>query len=309
MTKSSIEYFLEFRSCDRFIYRISDLYSQKQDVSPDLLSRLDHCHLYILCTRPRVSIVPGTIHSSAEAVRMDLEYMYRGNRYKVLLDVPRGMFSEDEQVFEVAPYPHRELISRNEKGEVVATTLIANYVHLIPDIEGAAADLEVRYIGKGLSHSAQDRLRHHPTLQKILAEINSKEPEMEVFALIYSFEKHVHGAVIVNSETRRDINEKDRVKKMMAYRPSIGEQVALIEASCISYFRPQFNTQYVKFPNRKHEILTPVFNADFAAISVQLDNTNLGGQRIFSQAVKTAVKHDVLIDLRKLDGLPSLLHT
>jgi hypothetical protein len=42
---------------------------------------------------------------------------------------------------------------------------------------------------------------------------------------------------------------------------------------------------------------------------VQLDNTNLGGQCIFSQAVKTAVKHDVLIDLRKLDGLPALLHT
>jgi hypothetical protein len=164
--KSSIEYILEFRSCDRFIYRISDLYSQKQDVPPDLLSRLDQCHLYILCTRPRLSIVPGTIHSTAEAVRMDLEYIYRGNMYRVLLDVPRDMFSADEQVFEVAPYPHRELISRNEEGDIVATTLIANYVHLIPDVERAAADLEVRYIGKGLSHSTQDRLRHHPTPPK-----------------------------------------------------------------------------------------------------------------------------------------------
>ena len=182
-TKSSIEYILEFRSLDRFIYRISDLYSQKDDVPPDLLNRLDQCHLYILSTRPRLSIVPGTVHSSSEAVRMELEYMYRGESYKVPLEVPRDMFFENEHMFEVAPYPHRELISRNEKGEVVATTLVANYVHLIPDVEKAAADLEVRYIGKGLSYSAQDRLKHHPTLQRILAEINSKEPEIEVLRL------------------------------------------------------------------------------------------------------------------------------
>jgi hypothetical protein len=132
---------------------------------------------------------------------------------------------------------------------------------------------------------------------------------MEVFALIYSFEKHVHGAMLVNSETRSDIKESDRIKKMMAYCPSLEEQVGLVEASCISYFRPQFNTQYLNFPNRKHEVLTPVSNTDFAAIIVQLDNTNLGQQRIFSQAVKTAVKHDILIDLRKLHGAPSLLET
>ena len=79
--------------------------------------------------------------------------------------------------------------------------------------------------------------------------------------------------------------------------------MALIEASCISYIRPgQYDTHYLDFPSRAHKIFDPVYAADFSQIIVQLDNTNIGGQRLFSRDVPAASVHYIVVDLRRLEG-------
>lgn len=184
------EFLLEFRSVDRFIYRVSDLYDRKDHIAQELIARLDSCHLYFLCTRPRLSLVPGTLQTTNESINFEVEYRIAGRAYNAGVEIPRNVFLPEEQTFEISTYPHRELIARDHNNEIVATTLLANYVHLMPAVEESARDLNVRYIGKGLRHSAQDRLEHHGTLQKILADINSKEPDNEAFALVYALELH-----------------------------------------------------------------------------------------------------------------------
>ncbi|MDX6499107.1 MAG: hypothetical protein QOG23_2367 [Blastocatellia bacterium] len=190
VAKYPAEFFLEFRSVDRFIYRVSDLYSQKSNVDTTLLARLDNCHLYLICTRPRLALVPGSIEISNEFLYFDVDYRLGGNYRRAAVALQRKLFLAEEEIFEISGYPHRELISRDRAGEIVAITLLANFVHLMPTVEEPARDLEVRYVGKGLHHSAQDRLEHHATLQKILADINSNEPDSEVFALVYALEFH-----------------------------------------------------------------------------------------------------------------------
>lgn len=302
------EFYLDFRSFDRFIYRVSDLYSLDENLSNEILVRLDKCHIYLLGKRPRLSLVANSIQTTDDLVRFQVEYRLKGTTEKADVELPRKMFSPEEVIFEVSPYPHREIITRNTKGDVMAITLLANFVHLMSGVSRQAKDLDVVYVGKGLHHSAQDRLEHHSTLQKILAKINSNEPDMEVFALVYSFQYLKNLLVFkgIPTEITGDV-AKERRDKAIAYKPSLDEQVALIEASIISYFQPSiFNSQFLNFPDRRQKILSEVYNADFAAIVVQLDNTNIGGQRFYSQNVPPESTHYIIVDFRQIEGKHSL---
>src|SRR5262245_24878 len=117
--KYPTEFFLEFRAVDRFIYRVSDLYSLDDDMTPEVFDRLDRCHLYLLCTRPRLSLVPGTLHVNKESLHFEVDYKLQGRIRHAVVEIPRHHFLAQEETFEISTYPHRELITRNHKGEIV----------------------------------------------------------------------------------------------------------------------------------------------------------------------------------------------
>jgi hypothetical protein len=195
------------------------------------------------------------------------------------------------------------LLGRDENGEVIVETLLANYVNRMPNVADQAKDLEVAYIGKGLRNSAQDRLRHHETLQRLLADLSATEPHSEIFALVYAFKCRKQTLIFPNATTEftGDAAAK-RWARALAYRPSVGEQTALVEACCISYFRPEkYNTHYLDFPTGTYQILGPLHDADFAGLLVQLDNTSIDGQRVYSRIVRPASIHDIVIDFRRLE--------
>jgi hypothetical protein len=306
--KYPAEFFLEFRSVDRFLYRVSDLYQLNEVVGKDLLERLDNCHIYLLGKRPRLTVIPGSV-KVGDAVRLKVEYKLGAVTHRADLEIPRSLFAPEEVTFEPSPYPHRELVTRDANGEVIAYTLLANYAHVMVGVRQEAKDLEIVYVGKGVRHSAQDRLENHSTLQRILAEINSNAPEAEVFALVYSF-KYLKNALAIKGGSTEisGVAAGRQREKAMSYRPSLDDQVSLIEASVISYFQPaEYNSQYLHFPDRNQRILKGVYEADFAAIVVQLDNTNIGGLRIYSQRVPPRSTHYIVVDFRSLEGKASLL--
>lgn len=307
--KYSEEFLLEFQSVDRFMYRVCDLYAQQEEVDSTLLDRLDHCHLYLLGKRPRLTLVPETVDSSAVSVNFEIQYKFDGALRRAKIQLPRTLFGADEIRFESSPYPHRELLGRNEKGEIVSSNLLANHFHLLPKIEQPARNLEVVYVGKGLRRSAQDRLRNHEKLQKILAEINANDPDSEVFALVYAFacRKQSIGMPGIPPEIAGETANRRR-RKVVDYHPCLEEQISLVEAACISYFRPEkYNSQYLDFPNPREQILRPIYERDFAAIIVQLDNTNIGSLRTFSASTEARSTHYIVIDFRKLEQRESLL--
>jgi hypothetical protein len=303
------EFVLHFRSVDRFLFRVSDLGDLKNLPNQQLLARLDDCHLYVLGKRPRLSLVPDSINATDESVQFTVDYKCDGLRRECGVSVPRHLFTPEEIIFEASSYPHRELVSRNTHGDIVAEAVLANYAPLIPDLEPRAKDLDVVYVGKGLRRSANDRLANHSTLQKILAHVHSNEPDAEVFALVYAFkcQKDALSLYGVRAEISGDA-AKQRRQRVVTYKPGLDEQVSLIEASVIAYFRPErFNEHYLDFPQRKQQILKNVYAADFAAIVIQLDNTSIGGQRLYSGKVQPSSVHDIVVDFRRLEGRFSLL--
>jgi len=306
--KYPAEFILDFRSVDRFLYRVADLELTGQ-LSEELQNRVNGCHVYIVGKRPRISIVPESITVTSSAVSLQVEYKLDASKHQASFDIPRRLFQPEECTFDCSPYPHRELISRNASGEVIASTLLANFGHLMPAVHQKAKDLEVLYIGKGLHESAQDRLENHATLQKILADINSNQPDNEIFVLVYAFDFRKNAIAFVSGfspEITGDVAKRRR-EKVMDYRPSLDDQISLIEASCISYFQPtEYNRHYLGFPNTEPKMLSAVCDADFAAITVQLDNTNIGNLRTYSSKVKPESTHYIVVDFRRLEGKMSV---
>jgi hypothetical protein len=115
--KYPTEFMLEFRSVDRFLFRVSDL-RVLDHVRAEALQRLDHCHIYLLGKRPRLSVLPGTLRVTDAVVSMEVEYRIRGCLGRAGFSLPRDHFGLEEVSFTISDYPHRELLSRNARGEV-----------------------------------------------------------------------------------------------------------------------------------------------------------------------------------------------
>ncbi|MBZ5505131.1 MAG: hypothetical protein LAO78_06570 [Acidobacteriia bacterium] len=311
VAKYPAEFLLEFRAVDRFLFRVSDLRDLREPQHSQLFKRLDNCHIYLLGKRPRVWVVPESIHATDETVQFTIEYKLAGLIRRRNVELLRSVFSPEEAFFEASPYPHRDLISRDTNGRIVTQTWLSNFIHLMPHVEEGARDLQIVYVGQGLRKSAIDRLQNHKTLQHILGEINSHEPDAEAFVMIYDFEYRKQALTFYNVPVEISGNAaKRRRKRALAYRPTVKEQVALVEASIISYFQTrQFNTHYLTFPDQKYQILKKIYEADFAAIVVQLDNTNIGNQRTYSECVIPRSTHYIVVDFRRLEGKYSVLES
>lgn len=303
--KYNPEIALSFDAVDRFVFRVSDI-GELENIPDELKSRLSDCHIYLIGKRPRLAIKPSSIRIANDNVYFIAEYRLSGVIHSEEVNFPKAIFFNEEVGFEVSPYPHREILTFDKNKNHIATTLIANYVHLFAELPDEVKDLEILYIGKGLKNSAKDRLENHATLQKILADVNSNEPDYEVFALVYSFQKPKKPLFAlrdnVKIETSRE-QAKVRFKKIVSYKPSIDTQVALIEASLISYFgTKKYNIHYVDFPHKGVKILESIYEADFSALIITIDNENIYHQKIFSEIVAPNYVHTVVIDFRNIEG-------
>lgn len=303
------EYFLEFQSSDRFLYRASDLYSLTDNIPPDLMARVNGCNVYLLVKRPRLSIMPESIIKMHDRIGFSVIYKIEGKSFDCKVGIPNDLFGEDEVIFEASPYPHRELVVKDVDGKLKGTLLLANLAQLIINLPPEARDLEVVYVGKGLANSAQDRLGSHSTLQRVLAEINSNEPDNEVFILVYMFNsrKFALNRVVEDIEITGEYALKHD-KLAFNYKPTLEERIALIEASIIAYFKTEkYNTQCLDFPKKGQKILRKVHQADFAGMIIQLDNTNIAEQKVFSKKIQPESTHYIVVDFRKLEGRSSLI--
>jgi hypothetical protein len=223
-----------------------------------------------------------------ERVVFHLTWRVAGVEYSEAVALPRSWFLAEEKTFEIAGHPHREMISRGVDGAVVATTMLANAAHvlLLPD---QAKDLEVVYVGKGLRQSAQDRLKNHATLQRVLADALSNDPDSEIFALVYAFNKRMHGLFDNAAASAAGVPRAQQLNL------SLEDQVALIEACCVAYFQTdRYNSHYLNFPRADSPRLAPLRAAGVTSIVVQLDQTNIGTVRIFSRATSRESTHYIV---------------
>lgn len=285
--------YLDFRSVDRFLYRIRDLPELPDSISQELLERLDQCHIYMICKRPRLSVVPGSISWNVDSVRLKLSCTSKGAVFESDVRMSRTPELRRATIFCVSSFPHRELLAIDDAGAVVGQMLFANLAHTIDSLPAVAKQLEVLYIGKGLSNNTQDRLANHATLQRVIANINSDDPDCEVFALVYRFDYRRSVTGIVSGIPG------DEMRKFLAqakpYTPTIEDRVSLVEAAAISYFHTaEYNIQYINFPATDTEAARRAREAGASYLVVQIDTENIGDAPLCSQSVHPAATHHIV---------------
>ena len=311
-TKYYTSILLRFQSVDRFLYRFAD---RDEAINPpkDLFDRVRSCLIYLICSRPIISIVPGTIEKVKDHFQFEIKHHKSGKEKTCKVTAPKGVVVDLDGRIEVSGFPHKEILSYDPDGNLVVQTLISNFVHLLTGLPEDISHHEVLYVGKGTSDCAVDRLNGHSTLERILADVLRSEPEKEIALMLYNFEMKKDAISITGIREKAEIrgeSAKEHYSKIFEFKPSIDEQACIAEALLINYFNTRkYNSDFTKGLSRSQKTLSSIYEFDFDAVVIELDNENIGFLKIYSTEVKPNYYHHALLDIRKLEGRISLFDT
>lgn len=132
----------EFACIDRFVLRCSDI-EELEEPREDLRERIKSCQIYLLCTRPRLSLVPDTVHADRTRVAFEVTWQRGAQRFTSGVEIPRSRLLPEEVSFRSSEYPHRELVSLSASNQVIGTTLLANLVPTFSSLPQDVSDLDV----------------------------------------------------------------------------------------------------------------------------------------------------------------------
>lgn len=301
--------FLRFISYDRFLFRFAD---RKEALNPpeDLFERVRNCMIYLICSRPNITIIPESFNLLDGCCQFDIKYLINGHEHRQSVQTPKGLIKDFGGRIEVSKFPYNSIHFFDKEDNLVVDMLISNFVHLLEGVPADVSNHEVLYIGKGTSDCAVDRLDGHSTLEKILADVLRDEPNKEVVILIYNFE--LKKSAITNSQIGetaeiRGEKAKKHFLKVAEYKPDIDEQTRIAEAILIDYFSTsKYNTHFSSGLSLRAGVFDNIREIDIDALVVELDNENIGFLKIFSQKIEANYFHHAWLDIRKLEGRISL---
>ncbi|AXV70364.1 hypothetical protein CJO74_14350 [Ralstonia solanacearum] len=246
------------------------------------------CNLYVVATRPRILIDP--IDFSVDQETLSGNFIVQ--RPDGITHVPfqcelsRVHAGDGEPIEAIGILPsgtHVVLVTTAGRSMIAAHILVGVAEAALVDED---RDLEVLYVGQGIGRStkrtAVDRLLRHSTLQRVLAEAVTFQPQHEILLLLYRFE---HGKVFAS--TGGDLNaepiatlEEDRFHLDRVHRVKLDRRaiVSLAEAGLIRHFQPYFNIQ-VKgsdfTASRKLKVLERLLTQDITGLIVEISSANM----------------------------------
>jgi len=136
-------------------------------------------------------------------------------------------------------------------------------------------DYEILYIGQSVLSESNvpvlKRITAHETYQKILEEYNRANPDKELFLFFLSFKQDclidipdtiaqkLRNAFIENFK-RNYFNSTIKEKK---------QNVSLLEASLINYFKPKYNSNFmVNSPSKSHQSISGLSNMNLNKVKI-----------------------------------------
>lgn len=217
------------------------------------------CHIYAIARRPRVTFDTGTIVVTPDKIKADIVAQSRGKSQLYSVETPN--FPSDPVVNFECEYPYSEYRFINSNGDVILEGPVVQLLTKIgvgrkyPEL----VDLELLYIGQAYgkdgSRTAPKRLGHHESLQKILAEAIRRDPDMDIWVVLFSFVDMIIASLDGRAETYAKSKEEDTAHlwNILGKQMTEAHRINYCEAAMIRYFQPQYNTEFkASFPNANH---------------------------------------------------------
>jgi hypothetical protein len=170
------------------------------------------CHIYAICRRPRIRIDKEKFECKGKSLKMGFRVQYQDDysEFELVIENPFG----EIQVSIESEFPYSTFYFVTDKQRIKAKT--ASFLHSIPRhaYKSDFLDLEVLYIGQsygiGGARTAPDRLKKHETLQAINAEAVNKNPDQEIWLMLFSFSQL--GLAMFNGHTKFSDEERENDK-------------------------------------------------------------------------------------------------
>ena len=274
--KYSSEMTLLVSVADAYVLRAKDLPLVEQPRQPV-------CHLYVVSSRPRMSIDPASVELT-DMVFSGVLRLQRGgdyDEYPITVTHPFGAGVEWE-----SSWPHEEFAIVNSIGESLSSGPVALLSEFRPIGWPSQAELmDVLYVGQAFGkageRTAWDRLESHGTVQKILAD---RPQDREVWlSLMTIFSTQVITEMLprTGQELMSDIEDDEHLRLVTEKVATEGfadhEAVSLAEAGLIRYFQPKYNDRLkFNFPARKQVPLETARSLDLHGLIVELQSEGSG---------------------------------
>lgn len=280
MRKYTTEFLYNVRAIQYVVVQQPEL----EKVSEQLWTeQIEPAHIYMVCRRPKISVVPELTEFSDEAVVGAFRVWHGAEYEEVRYRVPNRIGRSDLRL--EAPWPGTYFEIKTPSDEVVSWGNAAMMVTHFGPRFSRHLNLEVLYVGQSFgfegSRTAKDRLRSHETLQGIYAEALARSPDFDIWLVLVSFEDPYLMIEIDPTKPAAMTDDEDNVHigAVLATPVSLQQEVNLTEAILIRYFDPPYNTMFRKsFPNPAHASYRECYELDFHSVSVELDTENINSQ-------------------------------
>jgi len=263
----------------------------------------DICHIYLISKSPALSFSKEMFSYKSGVISGDVTYSINGKARELPFSQKFPLLDGAVSIG-LSDFPHREIQTFDDNGKLIrhlpAHVLCMGHGMHIENPE--LHNLEVLYIGQAYgdgSRSAFERLRSHSTLQKILAESQYRSPESAINILTFEYLPYrlITQMDGVSKVKFPDHDDKARFMSILENPLTEHQQVCLIEAALIRYFRPHYNEIYKEsFPSQNHKILESCYELDFSGLVVEIDTEDLYLQ-LFSDHAKPKWHHICQFDL------------
>lgn len=262
-----------------------------------------NCHIYAICQRPAFSFDPNSFKFEDGEISGNLIYRIKGNSVAVSFKRPFPLYDGAVTV-ECSAYPHRELLTKDRNGTEVrhlpayALAIMLGLHQNVSELR----NLEVLYIGQAFANgkrNAHDRLKSHSTLQRILAEAQYNAPDNDIWVLTFEYAPYRIISQFDGRAKEAIDGEEDRARFVSILENPLSQhqQICLIEAALIRYFKPKYNEIYKEsFPSANQKILAACFELDFSALAVEINTEELSFS-MYSEVAPPNEHHITQFDL------------
>lgn len=232
-------------------------------------------HIYFILSCDKIFIFPDSITTDEKSISLRLYKIDRGknsNLQDVKFSLAKDINHRELKIDCSYPYTNLNVQLASGQEVCVDAQAILNYGKI-----GNNWILNVLFVGQSYgrqgSRMAQDRLKSHSTLQKILTDYNVKRPDKRIYILLLEICPILN--TVMDGIHRGSVSEEDEDThffNVFANPLKMEQIINVTEAALINYFKPEYNVNFVdNFPDNEHKGYSQYFDLDYNSISVELD--------------------------------------
>lgn len=242
-------------------------------------------YLYCILSKNRITINHEYADFTDSHIKTEFIIQNKNQFLKEQIDFKHN-YTGLQEVKVVSDFPHSQFKIVDEAG----SSLIFGKAAYFPELEEAyeqvknkeLLDYEILYIGQSVLSKSKipvvGRITKHPTFQKILEDYNQFHPDKELFSFFFSFKQDVL------LDIPEEVTQEERANFIAGFQKNylnptskeVKQNVTLLEAALINYFKPSYNDKFVEHsPNKKHDSYRGVSNLNLDKVNVLFGMENL----------------------------------